>query len=208
MEASGSGAINYTEWEAWFTFMEANSISWCNWSISDKVNESCSILVPGAPSNGGWTSGQMKESGNYIRTKLRSFAGGTPPTNKLLNPGFETTANWTIQSPFSRSTTDKRSGSYSLKLAGVGGWTNTFQTINVTANTAYTFNVYIKGTANVYMAIYKADWSASIASSTKTPTSGWVKYTLSFNSGNNTQLLFDLQDAGAGTSYIDDAEVL
>lgn len=209
MDASGSGAINYTEWEAWFTFMEANKISWCNWSISDKVNESCSILVPGAPSNGGWTSAQMKESGNYIRTKIRSFAGGTPPpTNKLLNPGFESTANWTIQSPFSRSTTDKRTGSYSLKLAGVGGWTNTYQTISVTANTAYTFNVYIKGTAKVYMCVYKADWSATIASATKTPTSSWVKYTVSFNSGSNTQLLFDLQDAGAGTSYIDDTEVL
>ena len=361
MEASGSGTINYTEWEAWFTFMEANSISWCNWSISDKINESCSILVPGAPSNGGWTSAQMKETGNYIRTKLRSFAtvaqspysgvislpgkaeaenfdnggqnvayydtesanqggayrtlegvdieacseggynvgwtvagewleytvnpaagtynidiryastaastvevtfsngskttgnislastggwqtwatvtktsvalnagqqimgikvtSGNPnlnyinttvatATNKLLNPGFETTANWTIESPFSRSTTDKRTGLYSLKLAGVSGWKNTFQTISVTANTAYTFNVYIKGTAKVYMCIYKADWSATIASATQTPTSVWVKYTLSFNSGNNTQLLFDLQDAGAGTSYIDDAEVL
>jgi hypothetical protein len=316
--------------------MEANKISWINWSISDKVNESCSILQPGAPSNGGWTSAQMKESGNYIRTKIRSFATTPPPTavtlpgtvqaenysamsgiqtetcsegglnvgwieandwmdylvnpsssgsftinlrvastgttgvcqiksgstvlatvsipntggwqtwttitatvnltsgsqtirllatgggwninwwsaatatatNKLLNPGFETTANWTIESPFSRSTADKRTGSYSLRLAGVGGWKNTYQTISVTPNTAYTYSVYIKGTAKVYMAVYTTGWSSTIASSTKTPTSSWVKYTLSFNSGNNTQLIIDLQDAGSGTSYIDDAEVL
>lgn len=360
MEASGSGAINYTEWEAWFTFMEANSISWCNWSISDKVNESCSILVPGAPSNGGWTSAQMKESGNYIRTKLRSFAtvaqtpyagvitlpgkaeaenfdnggqtvsyydteaanqGGTyrtsegvdiqtcgeggynvgwtvagewleytvnpaagtyniairyastaastvevtfsngskttgnislpstggwqtwatvtktgvalnagqqimsvkiisgspnlnyvnitsaTPTNKLLNPGFETTANWTIESPFSRSTADKRTGSYSLRLAGVTGWKNTFQTITVTANTNYNYSVYIKGSANIYMSVYTTGWSA-VANKTITPTGSWVKHTLTFNSGNNTQLIIDLQDAGNGTTYIDDTEVL
>ena len=303
MEASGSGAINYTEWEAWFSFMESNSISWLNWSISDKDGESCSILVPGAPANGGWTSSQMKESGNYIRTKLRSFAT-TPPTavtlpgtvqaenysamsgiqtetcsegglnvgyiesgdwmdylvnptssgsytislrvastgttgvcqiksgstvlatvnipntggwqnwttitanvnltsgsqtirlqatgagwninwwsaatgtpaNKLLNPGFETTANWTIESPFSRTTSVKRSGSYSLRLQGTGSWHNTYQTISVTPNTNYTLSAYIQGTANVYMAIYKADWSAQVASSTKTPTASWVKY--------------------------------
>jgi endoglucanase len=335
MEASGSGAINYTEWEAWFSFMEANSISWVNWSISDKAGESCSILQPGAPSNGGWTSAQMKESGNYIRTKLRSFAT-TPPstvnlpgtvqaenytamsgiqtetcsegglnvgyiesgdwmdysvnptssgsytislrvastgttgicqikkgstvlatvnipntggwqnwttvsatvnlttgtqtirlqatgsgwninwwsaatstqTNKLLNPGFETTSNWTIESPFSRTTSVKRSGSYSLRLQGTTSWHNTYQTISVTPNTNYTFSAYIQGTARVYMAVYKADWSATLASSTKTPTASWVKYTVTFNSGSNSQVIIDLQDAGSGTSYIDDTSVL
>jgi hypothetical protein len=58
------------------------------------------------------------------------------------------------------------------------------------------------------MAVYKADWSATLASSTKTPTASWVKYTVSFNSGSNTQLIIDLQDAGSGTSYIDDTSVL
>jgi endoglucanase len=334
MEASGSGAINYTEWEAWFSFMEANSISWVNWSVSDKAGESCSILLPGAPSNGGWTSAQMNESGNYIRTKLRSFATTPPatvtlpgtvqaenysamsgiqtetcsegglnvgwidngdwmdylvnptttgsytinlrvastgttgacqikqgttvlatvtipntggwqnwttvsttvtlsagsktirlqatgagwninwwsaalstPTNIILNPGFETTANWTIESPFVRTTADKRSGSYSLRLPGTGSWKNTFQLVNVTPNKSYTYSVYIKGTAKVYMAVYKADWSATVASSTKTPTSSWVKYSVTFNSGSNSQLVFDLQDAGTGTSYLDDVSV-
>jgi endoglucanase len=334
MEASGSGAINYTEWEAWFSFMEANSISWLNWSVSDKAGESCSILQPGAPSNGGWTSSQMKESGNYIRTKLRSFASAPPPsvtlpgtvqaenysamsgiqtetcsegglnvgyiesgdwmdysvnpsssgsytinlrvastgtsgicqikkgstvlatvnipntggwqnwttisttvsltsgsqtirlqatgsgwninlwsaavsapTNKLLNPGFETTSNWTIESPFTRSTADKRSGSYSLRLPGTGSWKNTYQIISVTPNTNYTFSAYIKGTAKIYMAVYKADWSGTVASSTKTPTASWANYTVTFNSGSNSQVVIDIQDAGSGTSYIDDTSV-
>lgn len=334
MEASGSGPINYTEWEAWFSFMEANSISWINWSISDKAGESCSILQPGAPANGGWTSSQMKESGNYIRNKLRSFATTPPatvtlpgtveaenytamsgiqtescsegglnvgwiesgdwmdysvnptssgsytislrvastgssgvcqikkgstvlatvnipntggwqnwttvtttvnltagtqtirlqatgsgwninwwsaavsgPSNKILNPGFETSSNWTIESGFSRTTSVKRSGSYSLRLQGTTSWRNTYQVINVTPNTNYTFSAYIQGTAKVYMAVYKADWSASIASSTKTPTGSWAKYTLTFNSGNNSQVIVDLQDAGNGTSYIDDTAV-
>jgi transglutaminase/protease-like cytokinesis protein 3 len=129
--------------------------------------------------------------------------------NLLLNPGFETSSNWTIESPpFSRTVSTAHSGSYALKLKGSGSWKNTYQTVNVVPNTAYTFSVYIKGTANVYMAIYKSDWSAQIATRTVSPTSGWVLYTLTFNSGNNTQLLFDLQDASRGTSYIDDASLL
>jgi hypothetical protein len=124
-----------------------------------------------------------------------------------LNPGFETTSNWTIESPFSRSTTVKRSGSYSLRLVGTTSWHNTYQVINVTPNTNYTFSAYIQGTAKVYMAVYKADWSASIASSTKTPTASWVNYTVTFNSGSNSQVIVDLQDAGPGTSYIDDTSV-
>ncbi|RFS21334.1 glycoside hydrolase family 5 protein [Chitinophaga silvatica] len=73
-EASGSGHIDYPEWEAWFSFMESNKLSWINWSVSDKANELCSILLPGAPANGNWTKEQLTETGNYIRAKLRSFS--------------------------------------------------------------------------------------------------------------------------------------
>jgi len=72
-EASGSGHIDYTQWEAWFDFLETNHISWVNWSVSDKPGELCSILKPRSPSNGGWTSSQLTETGNYIRNKLRSY---------------------------------------------------------------------------------------------------------------------------------------
>ncbi|GGH21322.1 hypothetical protein GCM10007352_33940 [Mucilaginibacter phyllosphaerae] len=76
-EASGSGHLDYTQWEAWFSFLETNKISWINWSVSDKSGELCSILVPGAPVNGGWSSAQLTETGNYIRGKLRGYAGSS-----------------------------------------------------------------------------------------------------------------------------------
>ena len=71
-EASGMGANNYTEWQAWFDLMEANHVSWINYSVSDKAGETISVLEPGAPSNGGWDATQLTETGEYIRGVFQS----------------------------------------------------------------------------------------------------------------------------------------
>lgn len=71
-EASGMGANNYTEWQAWFDLMEANHLSWINYSVSDKSGETISVLEPGAPANGGWDATQLTETGEYIRGVFQS----------------------------------------------------------------------------------------------------------------------------------------
>ncbi|GAA4915092.1 glycoside hydrolase family 5 protein [Mucilaginibacter defluvii] len=73
-EATGSGRIDYKEWQAWFTYLEKNQISWINWSISDKRNELCSIIQPGASAKGGWPVSQLTETGAYIRERLREYS--------------------------------------------------------------------------------------------------------------------------------------
>lgn len=70
-EASGMGANNYAEWEAWFDLMEANQISWINYSVSDKAGETISVLEPGAPASGGWDASHLTETGEYIRGVFR-----------------------------------------------------------------------------------------------------------------------------------------
>ncbi|MFH1195350.1 MAG: glycoside hydrolase family 5 protein [bacterium] len=69
--SNGNGAIDYTEVEAWFSFMKDHKISWCNWSVADK-NETSSALKPGANEKGGWTEDQLSESGKLIRQKIIS----------------------------------------------------------------------------------------------------------------------------------------
>jgi endoglucanase len=71
--ADGLGANNYVEWEAWFSFLETNQIGWINYAIADKVDETISILEPGASGSGGWDENSLTESGEYIRTKLRGY---------------------------------------------------------------------------------------------------------------------------------------
>lgn len=70
MEASGDSALNYPEWDKWISWGEKNKISWITWSVSDK-NETCSMLVPSAKSEGNWKDTDMKESGIKTRELLR-----------------------------------------------------------------------------------------------------------------------------------------
>jgi len=72
MEASGDGKINKDEWQKWIDWSEKNKISWITWSVSDK-DETCSVLKTGAASDGGWTTGDLKESGILTREYLRKL---------------------------------------------------------------------------------------------------------------------------------------
>ncbi|MFO7179087.1 MAG: glycoside hydrolase family 5 protein [Pseudomonadota bacterium] len=70
-EASGQGKNHYEEWEAWLAFLEKNRVSYLNYSVSDKVGETISVLTPGARATGGWSEAELTDSGRYFRTHLR-----------------------------------------------------------------------------------------------------------------------------------------
>jgi endoglucanase len=72
-QASGQGKNKYSEWNAWFEFMDKNRISWLNYSVSDKVGETISVLQPQANSAGGWSDVELTESGQQVRGLLRSY---------------------------------------------------------------------------------------------------------------------------------------
>ncbi len=69
-EASGNGPIDYDETPKWLAFLDANHISWCNWSIADK-DESSAALIPGANPEGGWPKTAISPSGQFIRDEIR-----------------------------------------------------------------------------------------------------------------------------------------
>jgi endoglucanase len=130
------------------------------------------------------------------------------PTNLLLNGGFEGSSSWSINNTtvYSISTADKRSGSSSLRMVGTTSWGTTHQVVTVTSNTDYFLKAWLKGTAKVQFRVgINPSW-ALIKEQQFTPISGsWTEHTMTFNSGNNTQLVIAWQDAGSGTTYIDDA---
>jgi endoglucanase len=68
-ESSGSGVLDYAESKKWFDFMDANLLSWCNWSIADKV-ETSAALKPGASASGNWEKSDLTESGVLVRDKI------------------------------------------------------------------------------------------------------------------------------------------
>lgn len=70
-DATGDGVVNKTETNEWFKFLDDNNISWCNWSIADKV-EGSAALKPNASTTGGWTEANLTESGLFLRSELRT----------------------------------------------------------------------------------------------------------------------------------------
>jgi len=70
--ASGDGAINTAWVEDFMTWMEGAQLSWAAWSICDKV-ESSAALVSNANSTGNWTEASLKQSGTYLRNKIREL---------------------------------------------------------------------------------------------------------------------------------------
>ncbi len=72
-EASGTGVIDYTESEKWFSFMDENNLSWCNWSIVDK-DETSAALKSGASATGNWSSSDLTASGTFVRDKIISYS--------------------------------------------------------------------------------------------------------------------------------------
>ncbi len=71
MLASGDGPIDIESWHEWTAWMEANSLSWAAWSISSK-DETCSMLIPSAPVDGGWCDEDLKEWAKIVKSELES----------------------------------------------------------------------------------------------------------------------------------------
>jgi endoglucanase len=70
-EATGDGRVEILETQTWWKFLDDNQISWCNWSVADKVESSAS-LKPGASALGGWATSQLTESGLFVRAEMKS----------------------------------------------------------------------------------------------------------------------------------------
>lgn len=69
-EASGDGSIDAAEAQKWWQFLDANTISWCNWSIADKV-ELAAALKPNANVTGDWSLDMLTISGKMVREELK-----------------------------------------------------------------------------------------------------------------------------------------
>jgi len=70
-EADAGGGVFYPQTQTWMDFCDERNLSWCNWSVNEKL-ESTSILKPGASVKGGWTDAELTEAGRYVRALIRA----------------------------------------------------------------------------------------------------------------------------------------
>lgn len=68
-EANGNGIIDNVSLNEWADFLEANNLSWCNWSVMNK-NETSAALLSSTSSISGWSEDKLSESGRIIRDYL------------------------------------------------------------------------------------------------------------------------------------------
>merc|ERR1719414_336921 len=76
-DASGNGNLDLGETQTWLNFFAQHHISDANWAVSDK-SEACSAMQPGASGNGGWSEGQLTDSGRFVRAAIRGDSGNNP----------------------------------------------------------------------------------------------------------------------------------
>ena len=69
---TGSGGVFVEESDVWLDYLDANKISWANWSLA-ALPESSAILYPNTKTGGNWTDDRITESGHYLRDRLGSY---------------------------------------------------------------------------------------------------------------------------------------
>lgn len=80
-EYTGNGTIDTEQSQVWIDFLEANNISWCNWSLFDKP-EAASALKPGSSTTGPWSESDLTVSGKFIKDAI----GGTIIKKPSISP--------------------------------------------------------------------------------------------------------------------------
>jgi len=75
-EASGDGGPYLDEADKWLEFLNANNISWINWSLANK-NEVSAAFLPTTdldPGDGkAWAVNQLSLSGEYVRARIKGI---------------------------------------------------------------------------------------------------------------------------------------
>ncbi|NOK57914.1 MAG: hypothetical protein GFH27_549287n218 [Chloroflexi bacterium AL-W] len=101
-----------------------------------------------------------------------------------------------------------RNGSWAAKLVTSGNWKSLVQhPTGIAKNTSYVASVWYKGSGKFHLRVHAGVWGAEIANNNTCTASGsWQKCSVSFNTGNNTQLTFRLTNSNGGgtTIYFDD----
>ncbi|RZJ78635.1 MAG: glycoside hydrolase family 5 protein, partial [Brevundimonas sp.] len=72
-QATGDGGVDEAETRVWWDWMEARGISYLNWSVNDK-DEDSAVLRPGTRARAGWPVDRLTTSGRMVRDHLRAMA--------------------------------------------------------------------------------------------------------------------------------------
>ena len=126
--------------------------------------------------------------------------------NVLQNGDFETgdTTGWTnLYDACTLSMTTGHTGSYALNFQG-GQWNQTRQKVSVQANTNYTLSGWVKDANGASFLVKDGGDTTNIAQISTTSGSEWKKYSVTFNTGDNTSIYVGVMAGSSGGSALFD----
>ena len=68
-ENNGDGFVDIEESLLWLEFMDKHKLSWCNWSLFNKMESASALKVEAKPA-GRWKDSLLTESGRFIKKKI------------------------------------------------------------------------------------------------------------------------------------------
>lgn len=164
--STGINAPNYTEWNKWENWWDANGIGFCKWSLSTK-DEFGSNLLPGAPANGNWNyNTHLTDEGRWNRDHFRAVNTGSlcpngnddigsttvpgsvsPGSTATVSVTYEASGNRDIEVVFQMDSSPYTNyGSTKVDVSAGSGTININVPINSNtpiANDAYQFQTFI-----------------------------------------------------------------
>ncbi|KAI6171371.1 Endoglucanase [Aphelenchoides bicaudatus] len=203
VDASGGGSVDTESSNEWYTFLDANQISYANWAIDNKA-EAAAALNPGTTSSQVGDDSVLTASGQLVKAKLKSQNNGVSCSGSSnTNAAATTTVAGSATTKSSATTTKAASNSatstaasgtssgVSISIATVNSWDGGAQYQLVFKNTGSkavcgaNFNIVLGSGITI-----ASSWNFSPVSGTQYTLPSWV----------NIQPSASFQDAGFITS--------
>ena len=188
--ADGNGVIDEPEANTWWTFLDNNKISHCNWAVSDK-NEKASALNTNASPNGSWSASNLRESGVIVRNMMKANCPnyGNPPVDTYVNiPSKIEAESFSAMSGVQTETTTDAGGGSNVGYIESGDWIE----FKVDAQAAGVYDIEYRVASNVATGKFNLLIDGAVSHSvTIVSTGGWqtwttIKKTASFTKGQHT----------------------
>lgn len=112
-DSTANGSIYPTDVYTWIKFLNDKKISWCNWSLST-ILEASAALKPNTSAIGGWSDGDLTESGLVLKYLIKGKKTGPIFADNFDSRNFAG-GRWTNNNA-RLSTKYKKSGIYSAIL--------------------------------------------------------------------------------------------
>ena len=205
-EASGNGYIDEAEANTWWTFLDNNKISYCNWAVSDK-DEAASALASNAPASGNWSANQLRQSGTIVRANMVANCPdyGTTQTPTYVNiPSKIEAEDFTAMSGIQTEVTDDAGGGSNVGYIDDADWIE----FRVDAQTTGTFDIDYRVASNGATGAFTLQIDGSNEHNVTVPnTGGWqtwvtVSETAYFTEGEHTIRIL-ATGGGWNINYID-----